>query len=96
MTEKQIEKYLREEVKKAGGVAYKFVSPGNAGVPDRLIVMPGGKTVFVELKAPTGKLTKLQALQIHKLNALGAEVHVINSKEQVNEFIKQQAGGDGK
>ena len=47
MAEKDIERFLVNGVKKLGGVAYKFVSPGNAGVPDRLIVMPGGRVYFV-------------------------------------------------
>ncbi|MGI6349899.1 MAG: VRR-NUC domain-containing protein [Eubacteriales bacterium] len=96
MTEKQIESYLRDEVKKAGGIAYKFVSPGNAGVPDRLVVMPGGKILFVELKAPTGKPTTLQELQMHRLAALGAEVFIIRGKEQIDELIELMKGGDGK
>jgi hypothetical protein len=72
--EKEVEIYLRDQVKAVGGRAYKFVSPGNAGVPDRLILFPGGRTVFVELKAPGKKPTALQEAQQKKLKDLGFEV----------------------
>jgi len=52
MRERDIEAYLRDQIKRLGGIAYKFVSPGNAGVPDRLVLLPGAGVVFVELKAP--------------------------------------------
>lgn len=52
MQEKEIEQYLRKMVMKTGGMALKFVSPGIAGMPDRLILYPSGKLYFVELKAP--------------------------------------------
>ena len=52
MLESVIESRLRQEAKKRGGMALKFVSPGMNGVPDRIVLMPGGKMAFVELKAP--------------------------------------------
>jgi hypothetical protein len=55
MREKDIESYLRDQVKKIKGIAYKFESPGNSGVPDRLVLLPDGKIYFVELKAPGKK-----------------------------------------
>ena len=64
MRERDIEKLLVEEVKKLGGRAYKWVSPGNDGVPDRIVVFPGKAPVFVELKTDTGKLTRLQEVQL--------------------------------
>lgn len=92
MKEKKIEEYLRNEIKKIGGTAYKFVSPGNNGVPDRLVLLPKGNMIFVELKSENGKLTKLQELQIKKLNSLGNEVWIINSKKGVDEFINYCKG----
>ena len=88
MLEKDIEKYLREELKKIGGIAYKFVSPGNAGVPDRLILLPRGYAFFVELKAPGKKTRAVQDRQIGKIKNLGFEVLIIDSKEQVDELIE--------
>ena len=74
--ESEIEKMLVDEVRKAGGRAYKFVSPGNDGVPDRIVIMPGGYLMFVELKTDTGRLSKLQTVQINRLKNLGVPVKV--------------------
>nr|WP_028988044.1 VRR-NUC domain-containing protein [Thermicanus aegyptius] len=87
MRERDIEAYLRDRVKTLGGRAYKFVSPGNAGVPDRLVLLPGGRVVFVELKAPGRKPTPLQLAQHQRLRALGCDVRVIDSLEQVDELL---------
>lgn len=87
MREKEVEKYLVRKVKDNGGRAYKFESPGNAGVPDRVLILPKGKTIFVECKAPGGKLTKLQEAQIRKFDSLGHTVFVIDSYEAVDGFI---------
>lgn len=59
-SEKATEKYLRDEIRKIGGRAYKFVSPGNTGVPDRLVCLPGGKVVFIELKSEGKHSTPMQ------------------------------------
>lgn len=88
MRERDIEAYLREKVKQLGGIAYKFVSPGNAGVPDRLVLLPGGRVVFVELKAPGRQSTPLQLRQQQRIRELGFPVLVIDSKQKVDEFIK--------
>ncbi len=93
MKEKEIETYLRMRISSFGGRAYKFISPGNDGVPDRLVCLPGGKVIFVELKAPSGKLRPLQSAQIRKLQDLGFCVLVIDSKTQVNKLI-ESLGGD--
>ena len=93
MKEKEIETYLRMRISSFGGRAYKFVSPGNDGVPDRLVCLPGGKVIFVELKTAGGKLRPLQTAQIRRLQALGFPVLVINSKNQVDELI-ESLGGD--
>lgn len=89
MTEKAIETYLRDSVKKAGGKAYKFVSPGNDGMPDRIAVFPGGRIVFVELKAPGKKPTPLQLLQHNRLRELGTRVCVVDSKAGVDGLMKE-------
>lgn len=78
MREKDIEKVLVDEVKKLGGRAYKWVSPGNAGVPDRIVILPSlPSPVFVELKTDTGTLTALQKVQIDRLRDLGQKVWVV-------------------
>lgn len=86
MLEKEVEQYLSRRIKAMGGRAYKFVSPGNAGVPDRLICLPGGYTAFVELKAPGKKPRALQIAAQGQLRRLGFVVETINCKEQVDKF----------
>ena len=88
--EKDIEKVLIDGVKKIGGRAYKFVSPGNSGVPDRLVVFRGRAPVFVELKTKTGKLTELQEVQIERLRSLGQDVRVLYGRDEVLRFLRLQ------
>ncbi|EKN5157281.1 VRR-NUC domain-containing protein [Yersinia enterocolitica] len=78
--EDSIEDHLVKEVKKAGGIAYKFISPGRRSVPDRLVLLPGGKVIFVECKAPGGKPTTAQLREHNKLRTLGFTVCVLDSK----------------
>lgn len=92
MRESAIEGYLRDRVKALGGKAYKFVSPGNAGVPDRLVILPSGIVKFVELKAPGKKPTPLQEAQHRKIRKLGFEVFVIDNKGEVDKFIDHYKG----
>lgn len=96
VSEKSIEDYLRLRVKQAGGRAYKFVSPGNAGVPDRLAILPGGRIAFVELKAPGKKPTVLQQKKIQELRSLGVLVTWADCREAVDrilvELLAEKAG----
>lgn len=87
MKENTIEVYLRDRVKTLGGKAYKFVSPGNAGVPDRIVLFPGGMIAFVELKAPGKKPTALQEVQQKKISSMGFKVFTLDSKAGVDDFI---------
>ncbi|OEH53011.1 nuclease [Oceanobacillus sp. E9] len=88
MREKDIEEYLRKEVKKEGGKAYKFESPGNDGVPDRIVIFPNNRIFFIELKAPGKKPRPLQVKQLRDLDNLGCKTSVIDTKEKVNNFIE--------
>ncbi|MEG2930318.1 MAG: VRR-NUC domain-containing protein [Ruthenibacterium sp.] len=89
MLEKQVEQKLTRCVHALGGRCYKFVSPGNSGVPDRIVVLPGGRVVFVELKRCSGaRLDPLQALQASRLRALGCEVAAVKSIAEVDAFCK--------
>lgn len=81
MLEKTIEKKLTAAVKKAGGIAPKFVSPSFAGMPDRLILLPDGKFAFAELKAPGESPRPLQKARHRLLRSLGFRVYVIDSIE---------------
>lgn len=88
MLEKDIEKILVKEVKKLGGLCYKWVSPGNAGVPDRIVLLPHRPVMFVELKTDRGKLSRLQEVQIKKLKAITEHVYVLKGLEEVRDFIE--------
>jgi len=89
MSESQIEKSLSEKVKAAGGLTYKFCSPNNPGVPDRIVITPTGRILFVELKTEVGRLAKIQAWQIKRIQNLGAEVRVLHGMQEVREFIAE-------
>ncbi len=90
-SESEIEAYLVKSVKNKKGLCMKWTSPGNAGVPDRIVIIPGGDIYFVELKAE-GKRDNLSPLQknfIQKLENLNCEVRVIASFQEVDEFIEE-------
>jgi Holliday junction resolvase len=89
MREKQIEKRLVRRVEELGGTAYKFVSPGHRAVPDRLIVLSGGRIAFIECKAPGEKPSGEQYREIDRLTALGAKVFVVSSYEEVEAILHQ-------
>ncbi len=86
MRESAIEKALVERVKALGGMCEKFTSPSRRGVPDRIVTLPGGRVVFVELKATGGKLSVLQQRDHARRRALGCAVFVIDSLEVANAF----------
>jgi hypothetical protein len=84
--ERDIEAYLVKRVKALGGYAYKFVSPSNRGVADRLVVLPG-VVWFVEVKAEGGRLSPLQTLFIEQMKRLDQNVIVVWNKEDVDRWI---------
>lgn len=81
--EESIERALVRAVVRHGGVAYKFTSPARRGVPDRLVVLPGGRVIFIEVKASGGRLSKLQEIEIARLSGLGCEVRIVWSADDV-------------
>ena len=88
MRERDVEKVLVDEVKRLGGWAYKWTSPGTAGVPDRIVILPGRQPVFTELKAENGTLSTLQRVQIKRLRELGQLVKVVYGVSGVREFFE--------
>ena len=90
MTEKEIENYLVRKIKNKKGIAYKFTSPGNSGVPDRICMLPNGKIFFVELKSPGKKPRALQVNLIRKITNLGQRVYVVDSKEMVDRVLENE------
>jgi hypothetical protein len=87
MLEKEIEMQLARAVKKMEGRAVKFISPGFDGMPDRLVLLPGGRCGFVEVKAPGRKPRALQVVRHEMLKKLGFKVYVLDAKEQIEEII---------
>jgi hypothetical protein len=88
LKEKDIEKILVDETRKLGGRAFKWVSPGNDGVPDRIVIFPGKPPVFVELKTDIGKLSAVQAVQIKRLKDLGQSVEVVKGIDGLSQFFQ--------
>ena len=85
--EKDIERYLTKGIEKLGGKCYKWVSTNANGVPDRIVLLPKGIIIFVELKDYKGKVSELQKVQHRIIKNLGFQVYILNSKERVNEFL---------
>ena len=88
MLERDIERLFVDAIKDAGGIAYKFTSPGNDGVPDRIVCLPDGQTIFVELKTETGKLTKLQDRQLERLERVNQSTAVLYGLRDVIDFLE--------
>ena len=82
--ERDVERALIRQVRKAGGLCLKFVSPGWDGAPDRVCLWPGGRITFVELKAPGKKPRPLQIRRIEQLRELGFEVTVVDNLERAS------------
>jgi Holliday junction resolvase len=91
VSESKIEQKLVKGIKAMGGRAYKWVSPGNTGVPDRIVIFPDGKVEFVELKTETGRTTPLQKAQLRRLVQLNCTVHVLYGEQDVNEYLDMHA-----
>ena len=89
MRESAIEARLVKLVRERGGLCLKFTSPGNPGVPDRIVVTPDGRTVYVELKTEVGRLANIQRWQLDELRRRGADVRVLKGLEAVKEFVEE-------
>lgn len=87
MREKEIEHKLTQAVKKQGGICPKFVSPGFDGMPDRIILMPDGKSAFAEVKSPGKKPRALQIARHKLLRDLGFKVYVLDDESQIGGII---------
>ncbi|MBU3100687.1 MULTISPECIES: VRR-NUC domain-containing protein [Clostridium] len=92
MRESIIEKALSLAVKKRGGLALKFISPGMSGVPDRLVLMNYGRLAFVELKATGKQMRPLQIKRKSQLEALGFLVYCIDKKDQIGGVLDEICG----
>lgn len=94
--EKDTEPYLCKQIKRLGGRAYKFISPGCAGVPDRIVILPGGRIFFVETKSEGRTSTALQRKIQCELRKLGCTVYSdIDTKQKVNAILRNETGKEG-
>lgn len=84
VSEKAIERYLCEVVKKLGGVCLKYSNANMVGYPDRVALMPGGRCLWFELKSKGRKVSKVQAIRIAQLESIGHTIYVCDSKESIN------------
>ena len=89
MREREIEKKLGDAVKTQGGVCWKFVSPGTAGVPDRIILMPMGRIAFVEVKTTGERPRKLQLARHRLLRRLGFKTFLLDNPEQIGGILDE-------
>lgn len=96
MLEKEIERYLIRGVKQMGGLCFKFVSPGTAGVPDRIILTKTGRVIFAELKTDTGVLSKLQRYVIQTMTSRNADVRVLKGLDDVKTFLLELERSENK
>ena len=89
LREREIEKILVEAVRKTGGICPKFISPGTDGMPDRIVLLPGGKIGFVEVKAPGKRPRPLQMRRHRQLRDLGFKVFVLDDSSQIGGIIDE-------
>lgn len=92
MREKQVEQKLVRAVKSRDGICPKLVSPGMDGMPDRMVLLPGARIAFVEVKAPGQKPRKLQHLRHRILRGLGFRVYVLDDPEQIPGILDEIGG----
>ena len=87
MKESELERYFVWAVMRAGGTTYKFRSPTQNGVADRIACFPDGSTWFVELKVRTGRVEPLQELFAADMKRLRQRYALLWTKEEVNAFV---------
>jgi len=84
-----IEGYLRDRVRGAGGLCVKLNPAGLVGIPDRLVLLPGGRVIFVEVKKPRGGVVgKAQFVWRDRLSDLGLSHRFVFTREDVDELME--------
>lgn|SRR5574344_218599 len=88
LSEKSIERYLVDLVSRLGGICLKYSNPNMVGYPDRVVLLPGGVTIWIELKSAGRHVTKIQQIRIADMAAMGHKIFIADSKEDINEIIR--------
>ena len=89
MRETSIERHLAERVRRVDGVAIKLL-PTIAGIPDRMVLLPGGRIRFVELKTKIGRVRPIQQVWLARFEKLGFPVTILRSIEEVDRWVQEQ------
>jgi hypothetical protein len=88
LLEKKIEDYLVERVEALGGAAEKTICPSARGYFDRVVVLPGGRVIFCEVKKPKGgRVSRHQKLRHERYRTLGVEVAVVKTIDDVDRLL---------
>lgn len=87
MRESDLEKKLRKAVERAGGFCLKLPAMWYRGIPDRLILLPGGRAIFIELKTEKGRVKPVQSAFQKILQNLGFTSLIIRGISETEEFI---------
>ena len=87
MRESQIEQYLIDAVTFKGGLIRKLTFPGHRGAPDRVVMLPGGRLIWVECKAPGMKPEPHQLREHNRMRLMGQCVEVVDSFDRVDEVL---------
>ena len=94
-TEKSLDRLLRDKVKSLGGWSLKLETSFISGIPDRLLLFPGGRVAFAEIKTPGEKPRAIQKAIIKKLIKMGFDVYIVDSPEVINQIIKEYGNQEG-
>ena len=89
VSEKSIEKYLVDEVKKIGGICLKYSNSNMTGYPDRIVLLPNGKTIWIVIKSKGKHTTKVQDIRITQMEEIGHQVYIADSKEEIKRILKK-------
>lgn len=87
MLEKDIESWLNKQIEQMGGLAFKFISPGNPGVPDRIYILPNGEVWFVELKQQLGRVAGIQKWQRQRLIEIGCNYRLVRGMDDAKAYV---------
>ena len=87
--EKNVESFLSKKLSKMNVHCYKVIPDNRIGMPDRIVTLPDGRCIWVELKTDNGRLSVVQQLRHKELRDSGQEVVVIWSKEDVEQFVER-------